>query len=242
MASPLIKKLRHRTTDAGGVWVKACGYRAPADVIAAAGHVDAIGLNFFARSPRYVSDEAAIEIAEAAAGRVATVGVFVNDPPEAVVTRAGRVGLDAVQFHGDETAAEIAAFKRALPDVAVIRAFRMGNDGVGPLSRELAALADADATPDAVLVDARVDGVFGGTGKTVAWDVLAADYRRDAWPPLILAGGLTAENIGEAIAAVRPWGVDTAGGVESETAVKDVGLTRRFSDAAAEACRASGIG
>ena len=88
---------------------------------------------------------------------------------------------------------------------------------------------------DAYLVDAEVEGLYGGTGRTVSWDLLRNDYQKENWPPLILAGGLRPENVGEAIAAVRPWGVDVASGVESSPGVKDVALVERFIEEARRA-------
>ena len=80
----------------------------------------------------------------------------------------------------------------------------------------------------ACLIDARVPGVYGGSGHTVAWDALARVYTHDIWPPLILAGGLTPDNAAGAIRVAQPWGVDVASGVESQPGVKDLELTKLF--------------
>jgi phosphoribosylanthranilate isomerase len=84
------------------------------------------------------------------------------------------------------------------------------------------------ALPWACLIDANVPGSFGGTGQLAPWDVIRREYKRSDWPPLILAGGLRPDNVSAAIAAVAPWGVDVAGGVESSIACKDIELVRKF--------------
>lgn len=220
---------RLRPTAGPTPWVKACGFRDAETALAAAeAGVDTIGLNFYGPSPRSIDDATAAEIIARLDGAATPVGLFVNEPIDAVIARTDRLGLAAVQFHGDESPAALARFRHARPEIAVIRAFRMGEAGLTPLKDELAALENADATPDAVLVDARVEGAYGGTGRKVAWDRLAAEYRVGEWPPLILAGGLTPENVADAVSEVAPWGVDVAGGVESARAVKDAALIARF--------------
>lgn len=212
-------------------WTKLCGVRDAATAAALAElRPDAIGLNFYPRSTRFVSPELAAEIACALPVEVAAVGVFVNATVEEILQAVERAKLAAVQLHGDEPPGVIAALKGGRPDVAVIRAWRVGEEGLGPLAEHLVGCERLGAAPDAVLVDAKVGGSYGGTGQTAPWGLLR-DYDR-SWPPLILAGGLTPANVGAAVAAVRPWGVDTAGGIESAPGVKDPALAAAFLAAA----------
>jgi phosphoribosylanthranilate isomerase len=111
----------------------------------------------------------------------------------------------------------------------VIRAVRVDESTIPALA---ATVQDHKHIPlRAVLVDARVAGQFGGSGRTAPWKLIADAWRPD-WPPLILAGGLIPENVADAIAVTHPWGVDTASGVESSPGLKDVALARRFINAA----------
>ncbi|MFN8857891.1 MAG: phosphoribosylanthranilate isomerase [Planctomycetaceae bacterium] len=208
------------------IWVKICGIRdvETARQVVAAG-ADALGLNFYAPSPRSVMPELARELSRAITGGIERVGLFVNHPVEFVLATARDCQLDTVQLHGDETVAQIAAVARAFP---VIRAFRVGTAGLGPVADELTRLHDAGVTLRGALVDAQVMGAYGGTGQTAPWELVRDGWDRMHWPPLILAGGLTCENVSAAVAAVRPWGVDVAGGVESSKACKDPARVREF--------------
>ena len=96
------------------------------------------------------------------------------------------------------------------------------------LASHLGECQSAGVTLAGCLIDSRVPGAYGGTGQIVPWKSLANEYQRIDWPPLILAGGLTADNVAEAIQAVQPWGVDVASGVEASPAVKDLQLVARF--------------
>jgi phosphoribosylanthranilate isomerase len=212
------------------MFVKICGIRDVETALAVAqGGVDAIGLNFFANSPRVVSPAAATEIVAhlrpVARGSVEPVGVFVNHSAEAIRTIAKQCGLRTVQLHGDEPpelVAELAA------EFRVVKAFRAGDEGLEALARYLDACRRMGTSPWACLVDAKVEGMYGGTGHTAPWEKLGREYKRAEWPPLILAGGLHPDNVAEAIRTVRPWGVDVAGGVESSLACKDAALVRHF--------------
>ncbi|MCG6157863.1 phosphoribosylanthranilate isomerase [Rubinisphaera margarita] len=195
------------------MWIKICGLRVPEeapDVVAAA--PDAIGLNFYAGTPRFVTEETAAAISAQIPDEIARVGVFVDTPPDEIDDLAERLQLDHVQLHGDYTAADAAR----LAHRSLIWVHRLGTDGLDPLRNELKQLAAKGVQPFACLIDASVPGQFGGSGKTVDWPALATGYDRDTLPPLILAGGLVPENIGDAITAVSPWGVDTASGVERD--------------------------
>ncbi len=210
------------------MWIKICGIRdiATACFLADLG-VDAIGLNFYAPSPRSVTREMAAEIAKAVRGRITLVGLFVNHSVEEVQQTISEVGLDMLQFHGDEPPEFLAAF----PDFRIVRAFRMGAEGLTSVADYLRRARQLNALPWACLIDAATPGQFGGTGTTVNWQDLAANFH-GGWPPLILAGGLTPCNVEAAIDATHPWGVDVASGVESSPAVKDRDLITDFVAAA----------
>lgn len=206
------------------MWTKICGIRdiETADYIASQG-ADAIGLNFYAPSPRSVTVEQAAAIAAAIRGRVTTVGLFVNHSPAEVHEISERVGCDMLQFHGDEPPEFLAEF----PEARIIRAFRLGNDGLAPIAEYLRECRTLQAMPWACLIDAAATGHYGGTGVTTDWHQLSHDYH-GGWPPMILAGGLTHLNVAEAIRVAQPWGVDVASGVESTRGVKDRTLIQQF--------------
>ncbi len=195
-----------------------------AECLATAG-VDAIGLNFFEKSKRFVEVGEAAIIAAALPPEVLRVGVFVNASIESIRDTVERVGLDFVQLHGDEPP----EFLTELTDVRVIRAFRCrdGLDEVGEY------LARCQHKPHTVLLDAYDPDEYGGTGKQLHWPDLRNAAAVIGTLPLILAGGLTPSNVARAIAEAQPYGVDTASGVESGDARrKDPQLARAFVDAA----------
>lgn len=211
------------------MWIKVCGVRdlETARQLAEL-KVDAIGLNFYAGSPRVVSIDIAETISKSISSDVARVGVFVNHPIRDVEAIAARCQLDLIQLHGDEPPAYLADLQRRLPNLRFIRAWRMGKDRLKSLKQYLDECRNWNGQLAACLIDAHVGGMYGGSGKTVPWGRLATDYQTGIWPPLILAGGLKPENIVEAIAVSRPWGVDVASGVESAPGVKDLELVRAF--------------
>jgi phosphoribosylanthranilate isomerase len=205
--------------------IKICGVRRAEDLphIAAAG-ADAIGLNFYAQSKRYLTPDAAATVALAVPKGVARVGVFVNSPTAEILAAAEQYGLDYLQLHGDEPPEQIAEL-RAWP---VVRAFRFGVEGWRPVEEYLIACKRNGALPVALLIDAPGSEVsYGGGGATADWQALA-DWRAHVDFPLVLAGGLTPGNIAEAIRTVCPAAVDTATGVESSDGYKDLGKTRAF--------------
>ncbi len=209
--------------------IKVCGLTTRADAEAClASDVDWVGLNFHAPSPRAVDPGRAAEIRAALAGRAEAVGLFVDRPPAEVVAIAEAVGLDAVQLHGSEPADDLPR----LGGLRVIKAFRLA--GPGSVAEIRAFLDRAGALghpPYAILVDAHVPGELGGTGVAIADGLLALI---PAHPRLILAGGLTPENVADRVARVRPWMVDVASGVESSPGRKCPGRVAAF---AAEARR-----
>jgi len=215
------------------MWIKVCGIR---DVDSAEGVArlgpDAIGLNFWSGSPRFVSASDAAEIVERVSGTVEPVGLFVDHPLEELTAVLDLAGIESVQLHGEESPEYLAALRSARPLRRLIRAMRVGNDGLQPVAEYLDACATAGGSPDICLLDARVPGTPGGTGRTLDWNSLAPPGRSADWPPLVLAGGLTPQNIAEAVSSVRPWGVDVASGVESLPGVKDLGAVERFIAAA----------
>jgi phosphoribosylanthranilate isomerase len=175
----------------------------------------ALGFNFYKKSPRAVSPADAWKIRCKLELTTEAVGVFVNWKPEVIITLVHALELTAVQMHGDESPKEVAYCEDDLP---VYKAFP-----VGPrfLMSEFRRFRRASA----FLLDAAESGQFGGTGKWFDWSIAmnAAEKHR-----IILAGGLTPKNVGEAILTVRPYAVDVASGVESRPGVKDPGKLREF--------------
>jgi len=212
--------------------IKICGIRSLADAhVAAAAGADAIGLNFYDKSPRHIDPRLALRIAVDLSDALHRIGVFVNAEPDRIQQICPGDRLSAIQLHGDESPELVAK----LHGRSIIRARRMDDRGVAAIAEDLAACAEAGRLPDAVLVDAMTPGLYGGTGETVSWAGLA-DYQK--WlgdVPLILAGGLTPDNVAEAIRTVRPWGVDVASGVESSPGVKDHAKMRSFVESAKQA-------
>lgn len=185
--------------------VKICGITNVRDARAAvAAGADFLGLNFYVGSPRCVTPGVARRIAESVKGRVKIVGVFVNESPWIVMERAGQVGLDYAQLHGDESPEIVAQVARVVP---VIKALRVEGD---LRAAELNKFRKASA----VLLDGFQKGAHGGTGKTFDWEVAR---RVGKGRKIFLAGGINAENVGEAIRVARPFAIDVASGVESNT-------------------------
>ncbi len=220
--------------------IKICGVKQVEDAIAIAeAGADALGINFYAGSPRCATEEEATAIAGASKDRLLLVGVFVNELPARIVQLAEIASLDIVQLHGDEPP----EFLGDLPeDLLVIRAVRMGESGLIETQRYLGRCNTLGRLPDAVLVDAAAGSAYGGTGQKVDWVRLAEERPRLGGLPLILAGGLGPKNVAEAIEVVRPEGVDTASGVERAPGEKDSRLVARFAAAAGEALRTHGTG
>jgi len=198
------------------VSIKICGLTTPEDARAAAqAGADAIGLVFWPRSPRAVTVAAARRIAAALPAFVLRVGVFVNAPREELLRVADEVGLDILQLHGQEPPEALAGLtRRALKAVALA-----GPEDVQRARR----YADSGA---ALLVDAAGQPAPGGTGRTADWAL--ARRLREQVPELVLAGGLTPENVAAAIAAVEPHGVDVSSGVELAPGCKQAARMQAF--------------
>lgn len=211
------------------MWVKICGIQDSALAGRLSGPApDAIGLNFYDGSPRRVTPDAAAEVVRSLPAGIEPVGVFVNAPVERLRETCRHCGIGTVQLHGDESPEFLAELQAQEPHLHTLKAWRMGDEGLNPLAAWLDRCREHDAQPAACLIDARVEDVYGGSGRTVCWDRLAAEYRRDTWPPLILAGGLTPENVAEAIGTVHPWGVDVASGIEALPGQPDPGRIAQF--------------
>jgi phosphoribosylanthranilate isomerase len=179
----------------------------------------AIGLIFWPRSPRRCEPGAGVEIAAAVKRRVEVAGVFVNATLDHVTATAEAVGLTMLQLHGDEGPAYCAEAARRT-GCKVIKAVRVRSGA------DVQALSSFHT--DYHLLDSYTAGVPGGTGETFAWDIARAHRGRT---PVILSGGLTADNVAEAIEAVRPFAVDVASGTEASPGVKDPEKLRAFADA-----------
>lgn len=204
--------------------VKICGITSPEQAMAAAeSGADAIGLVFYPDSPRAVDPERAAAIAAATPAFVSIVGLFMDAPAAEVERTLERVPLELLQFHGRETPAFCRQFgRRYLKAIGML-------SGANP-HRESERYPDAAA----LLVDSHAGGRAGGSGERFDWDTLP----RDAGRPLLLAGGLDPDNVGEAVERVRPWGVDVSSGVESEPGCKDPALMSRFIREVQRVCQA----
>lgn len=206
------------------VFVKVCGITNLEDALSAVeAGADALGFNFYRRSPRYISVEAAREIIEQLPEAMMSVGVFVNEgEPDEVARIADLAGLKAVQLHGDESP----QYCRALKGRFVIKALRVG-DHFDPQSVK-------EYETDAVLLDAFAKEMRGGTGRAFDWSV--ARQVRELVPRLFLAGGLSPENVCQAIASVNPYGVDACSRLESAPGRKVGERVRAFLAAVRGAC------
>ena len=200
------------------VTVKICGITSEADALAAAeAGADAIGLMFYEGSPRHVTLEQAKAISAALPQHVMRVGVFVNAEEAFVHQALTECMLNILQFHGDETPEECSRYP-----VMTLKAFRVQGEET---------LAELEAYPSAgYLLDAYVKDALGGTGATFNWDL--AVRAQEFGKPIFLAGGLTPENVAEAVRKVQPFGVDVSSGVESEPGRKDAEQMRTFVAAA----------
>jgi phosphoribosylanthranilate isomerase len=195
------------------VRVKICGITNSEDAkMAVEAGADALGFVFFQGSPRYVAPDRAKAIIQTLPPFVQTVGLFVNEADETVNAIADRCGIDVVQLHGDETPEYCATIRRR-----IIKAVRVKN------ATSLEVLPAYDNV--SCLLDAWSPAAYGGTGETFNWE-LAATVATNR--PVILAGGLTPENVAAAIAAVKPYAVDVSSGVEGAPGVKDAVLVTRF--------------
>jgi phosphoribosylanthranilate isomerase len=202
------------------VFVKICGITNLEDALAAVdAGADALGFNFYPRSPRFIAPRDARGIIEQLPGAVLSVGVFVNESePEQVARIADLAGLKAVQLHGDESP----QYCRKLRDRFVIKALRVGVSFAPQSVKEYEA--------NALLLDAFAGDARGGTGRVIDWSI--ARQVRELVPQLFLAGGLSVENVAEAITIVEPYAVDACSSLEQKPGRKDAGRVRAFIAAA----------
>ncbi len=189
--------------------IKICGVTTAEDAACAVScGADAIGVNFFRGSKRFVSEGAAREIVRAVGSSAAVVGVFVNESPEAIAGLCERLGIGRVQLHGEETAGDAAG---------IVGLWRMKAVHAA-LPVDLEALRGYPC--EAFLLDSGGPGEYGGTGRELPWEGLSARFAK-LGKPWVLAGGLNPDNVERAIIAAKPFGVDTASGVESAPGRKD---------------------
>jgi phosphoribosylanthranilate isomerase len=208
--------------------VKICGITTPADAKAAAeSGADAIGLNFYRGSPRYITPERAAELGAELPNNVERVGVFVGLPATEILRIAHEARLTALQLHGDETPEAAAEVLQATRQ-PVFLAIRCREPSLAGVAQYLARLAELSRLPDAILLDAYEPGSFGGTGLRLDWHAIDAERHHLGDMPLILAGGLKATNVAQAIASARPHAVDVASGVEAAPGQKDPAQVREF--------------
>ncbi|MCS6875166.1 MAG: phosphoribosylanthranilate isomerase [Pyrinomonadaceae bacterium] len=198
--------------------VKICGITNREDAVACVRFgADALGFNFYSKSPRYIEPTDAKRIADSLPSEVLKVGVFVNESIEKVLQVVDCVGLDAIQLHSEETPDFIKALK-AKTNRVLIKAFRIGEEF------SLKMLDEFDC--DYFLLDSYSHDAFGGTGNTFDWEV--ARRISSSYSKVYLAGGLSVMNVTEAIRKVEPYGVDVCSGVEKQKGIKDLELVRCF--------------
>ena len=197
------------------VQVKICGITNLKDALAApAFGADMLGFNFYSKSPRYIQPPAAGAIGSRVPKNIKKVGVFVNETVANIAAVCIAAKLDVVQLHGDEDE-ELLKQVRAATHLPVIRALRIGGPDDVP-----------ETEADAVLLDAYSPDSYGGTGEIFEWEKAVALKTR--FDEIYLAGGLTPDNVAEAVKAVMPFAVDVASGVELSPRVKDIQKMKAF--------------
>lgn len=195
------------------VRIKICGITRMDDaLVAVEAGVDSIGLVFYGPSPRAITVARASELVSRLPPFVTVTGLFVNAPVGEILETVAQVGIDVVQLHGDESP----EFCKALPG-RVIKALRVASAGDVNLSLGYDVAA--------ILYDAKISGLPGGSGRTFDWSLLQHHSGRC---PMILAGGLNPGNVAQAVVEVRPYAVDVSSGVEVAPGVKDHSLVRKF--------------
>ena len=194
-------------------FIKICGITNFDDALAAvASGADALGFNFYQPSPRYITPHAAREIIDRLPPSVLAVGVFVNEPLESLITIADESGITALQLHGDESpdyCRELARDRYVIKTLAV-----SGDDDINAIETY---------EVDAIMLDTRDTHLRGGTGRVFDWSIA-----RQVRQKLFLAGGLSPENIAEAIETVQPYGVDACSALEDTPGKKNHDRIRRF--------------
>jgi phosphoribosylanthranilate isomerase len=187
--------------------VKICGITNIDDALSAVdAGCDALGFVFYAKSPRFVTPEQAADIISKLPAFVTSVALFVNESAEVVNQVIATTAIDLLQFHGDESAEFCSRFSRPY-----IKALRMKAE------LDLTAHFETYASSQGILLDAYTPGIPGGTGEMFDWSRIPTELATK----IILAGGLSADNVAEAIAQVSPYAVDVSGGVEASKGIKD---------------------
>lgn len=205
--------------------IKICGLTRGEDVdMAVAAGADAIGFVFYPPSPRYVAPEVAAALVARLPPFVTAVGLFVNPAPKEVEAVLERVPLGLLQFHGEETEALCRSFYRPYLKAARVRP-----------ELDLVQYAAAYPSAQGILLDAFVQG-YGGGGKTFDWTLVPAQLGK----PLVLSGGLDPDNVGQALARLKPQAVDVSSGVEQAKGIKDRTKIQAFVAAVRAADRAAG--
>ncbi len=194
--------------------VKICGITRVEDaLIAVAQGADAIGLVFYPPSPRYVTPAQAAEIVNALPAFITVVALFVDASRADVEAVLSQVNIDLIQFHGQETADECRQYGKSY-----MKAIRVKSDT--NLVQYTTKYSDAKA----LLLDTYAEGVPGGTGQVFDWTIIPKNLSK----PIVLAGGLDAENVEQAIRQVKPYAVDVSGGVEFKKGIKDAAKIAAF--------------
>ncbi|MHB8535847.1 MAG: phosphoribosylanthranilate isomerase [Sulfuricaulis sp.] len=197
--------------------VKICGITRIEDALAAAqAGVDAIGFVFDLKSPRHIHPDQALKIARALPPFITVVGLFVNAAPDTIEGVLSHVPLDLIQFHGNEKPEQCRRYHRSY-----IKALHMQSD----IDLHAQARLYGDAT--GLLLDSYVANAAGGSGQAFDWSRVP----RDLGKPVVLAGGLTPENVGAAVRQLHPYAVDVSSGVEQDKGVKDAGKMSAFIEA-----------
>jgi phosphoribosylanthranilate isomerase len=211
------------------LWIKICGNTSLEDALLAVGAgADAVGF-VFAPSPRRVTVAEVAAITPHLPAAVEKIGVFVDAALEEIVSTVQLCGLTGVQLHFDaESEMPARLHERLGPEVRVLRVIHFSAENAGQHTARIAAY-DQDPYVDAVLVDSRTVTAVGGTGVAFAWDAARATiFQVSKARRRIAAGGLNPDNVAEAIAALRPWGVDAVSGVEAAPGRKDPAKVREF--------------
>jgi len=209
-------------------WVKICGTTTLHDAqLSVAAGADALGF-IFAPSPRRVDPKDAAGIVAALPRGIESIGVFVNETPVRVAEVVKQVGLSGVQLHGGETADEAVELRQALGGCRIFKTFH-ANELADNFQLKLEAFLSHLNDIDGILLDSGSNQQRGGTGVPFSWDeTLPAAIAIRAKFPLIIAGGLTAENVGRAAELFQPWGIDVVSAVESAPGKKDETKLRDF--------------
>src|SRR5687767_3208884 len=176
-----------------------------------------LGFNFYEKSPRYISPQDARPLIDDLPEYVENIGVFVNMEGYRIDEWVELIGLDSVQLHGDEDDGFVSDLRRYM-DAKIIKAFRAGPG--------FSVESIMESTADSILLDAFATGQYGGTGEQFEWSIASDAVKLR--PDLILAGGLTPENVAEGVRVVRPYAVDVASGVESAPGKKDPAKLEAF--------------